>query len=137
MTDTASKSLTGITTSEDFDLAQDRPGPREKRIGEMLRVDHAGEYGAVQIYRGQKAVFKNLPHKKNTAELIEEMEAGEQNHLETFDRLLAERQVRPTLLSPIWNAAGFMLGAGTALMSEKSSYGVYRSCRRSHRKALR
>lgn len=98
-----------------------KPGPRAQRIGEMLRVDHAGEYGAVQIYKGQLAVFRALAHKRETAALIEEMEAGEKAHLETFDRLLAERGVRPTALAPLWNAAGYALGAATALMGEKAA----------------
>jgi len=97
------------------------PGPRAKRVKEMLRVDHAGEYGAVQIYRGQRAVFRHLPHKQKTADLLEEMEAGEQHHLDTFDRLLLERGIRPTVLAPFWNAAGFALGAGTALIGEKTA----------------
>ena len=92
-----------------------KPGPRARRIGEMLRVDHAGEYGAVAIYRGQRAVFSKLPHKAETAAAIEEMEAGEEEHLKTFDALLAERCVRPSLLSPFWNAAGFGLGAATVI----------------------
>ena len=87
----------------------------------MLRVDHAGGYGAVAIYRGQRAVFDKLPHKARTAALLKEMEDGEAHHLETFDRLLAERKVRPTLLAPLWNAAGFGLGAATALMGEKAA----------------
>ncbi len=98
-----------------------RPGPRGARIADMLRVDHAGEYGAVAIYRGQRAVFENLPHKERTAKLIQHMEDGEQHHLETFDRLLAERRIRPTLLAPLWNAAGFGLGAATALLGEKAA----------------
>ncbi len=97
------------------------PGPFGRRIDEMLRVDHAGEYGAVQIYRGQKAVFGALPHKDRMSDLLTEMEAGEAHHLETFDRLLAERRVRPTLFSPLWNVAGFGLGAATALMGEKAA----------------
>lgn len=104
-----------------FDLNRSRPGPRARRLAEMLRVNHAGEYGAVQIYRGQHAVFGGLPHKQRTADLVREMEAGEATHLATFDRLLAERRVRPTLLSPLWNAAGFGLGAVTALMGEKAA----------------
>ena len=108
-------------TTETFDIKRDRPGPRETRIAEMLRVDHAGEYGAVQIYRGQRAVFDRLAGKERTAALLKEMEEGEQKHLDTFDRLLAERRVRPTLFSPLWNAAGFALGAGTALMGEKAA----------------
>ena len=98
-----------------------KPGPSKPRLGEMLRVDHAGEYGAVAIYRGQRAVFDRLPHKQEIAATIAEMEAGEDEHLKTFDRLLAERQVRPSLLSPLWNAAGFGLGAATALMGEKAA----------------
>ncbi len=101
--------------------APKKPGPREARFAEMLRVDHAGEYGAVAIYRGQRAVFDRLPHKARIAEEIAEMEAGEETHLKTFDRLLAERKVRPTLLAPLWNAAGFGLGAATALMGEKAA----------------
>ena len=98
-----------------------RPGPRTARLHEMLRVDHAGEYGAVQIYRGQRAIFDRLPARAAIAARLKEMEDGEAAHLATFDRLLAERRVRPTLLSPLWNAAGFALGAATALMGEKAA----------------
>ncbi len=101
--------------------APKKPGPRQVRLAEMLRVDHAGEYSAVAIYRGQRAVFDQLPHKAHIADEIADMEAGEEHHLRTFDRLLAERKVRPTLLAPLWNAAGFGLGAATALMGEKAA----------------
>lgn len=101
--------------------APQKPGPRTPRLAEMLRVDHAGEYGAVAIYRGQRAVFDRLPHKAQTAALLKDMEDGEQHHLAAFDKLLAERKVRPTLLAPFWNAAGFGLGAATALMGEKAA----------------
>lgn len=97
------------------------PSHRPQRTAEMLRVDHAGEYGAVQIYRGQRAVFQKLPHKARLTALLHEMEQGEEKHLETFDRMLTERGVRPTLLAPLWNAAGFALGAGTALIGEKAA----------------
>lgn len=95
---------------------------RERRLAEMVRVDHAGEYGAVQIYRGQRAVFGRSESKSHAARLIGEMEAGEQEHLRTFDRLIAERGVRPTLMAPIWRVAGFGLGAVTALMGEKAAH---------------
>ncbi|MEM9838603.1 MAG: demethoxyubiquinone hydroxylase family protein [Pseudomonadota bacterium] len=91
------------------------------RIKEMLRVDHAGEYGAVAIYKGQRAVFERLPEKARIAGLLKEMEEGEYKHQQEFDRLLIERDTRPTLLAPLWNAAGFALGAGTALMGEKAA----------------
>lgn len=94
----------------------------ERRLAEMIRVDHAGEFGAVQIYRGQRAVFERIERKAHAAKLIAEMEAGEQEHLTTFDRLIAERQVRPTLMAPIWRVAGFGLGAATALLGEQAAH---------------
>lgn len=93
-----------------------------RRLEEMIRVDHAGEYGAVQIYRGQRTVFDRIEGKSHAARLIAEMEAGEQEHLKTFDRLIAERGVRPTLMAPVWRVAGFGLGAVTALMGEQAAH---------------
>lgn len=93
-----------------------------RRIEEMIRVDHAGEYGAVQIYRGQRAVFDRIEGKSHAARLVAGMEAGEQEHLKTFDRLIAERGVRPTLMAPVWRVAGFGLGAATALLGEKAAH---------------
>jgi 3-demethoxyubiquinol 3-hydroxylase len=97
-------------------------GAAERRLHEMIRVDHAGEYGAVQIYRGQLAVFRNQSDKSRVAGLVAEMEAGEKTHLETFDRLIVERGVRPTALAPVWRVMGFGLGAVTALMGEKAAH---------------
>jgi len=94
----------------------------DARVAEMIRVDHAGEFGAVQIYRGQRAVFERSESKRHAARLIADMEAGEAEHLATFDRLIAEREVRPTLMAPIWRIAGFGLGAATALMGEKAAH---------------
>ena len=102
-------------------IARNTPGPRSKRLREMLRVDHAGEYGAVQIYRGQRAVFDRLSGKTHISDLLKEMEDGEQKHLTRFDELLLEHETRPTLFAPLWNVAGFALGAGTALMGEKAA----------------
>ena len=95
-----------------------RPGERSADTGSMVRVDQAGEYGATRIYAGQLAVLRaNCPE----AKLISRMAAQEQRHLERFDRLMAERRVRPTALQPLWNVAGFALGAVTALMSEEAA----------------
>lgn len=94
----------------------------ERRLAEMIRVDHAGEYGAVQIYRGQRAVFDRIEGKAHAARLIAGMEAGEQEHLKTFDRMIAERGVRPTAMAPIWRVMGFGLGAATALMGERAAH---------------
>jgi ubiquinone biosynthesis monooxygenase Coq7 len=97
-------------------------GGLDQRLAEMIRVDHAGEYGAVQIYRGQLAVFRNQEGRERVAGLVAEMEAGEKTHLETFDRLIVERGVRPTALAPLWRVMGFGLGAATALMGEKAAH---------------
>jgi ubiquinone biosynthesis monooxygenase Coq7 len=95
-----------------------RPGEKRADTASMLRVDQAGEYGATRIYAGQLAVLRrNCPE----AKLIARMAAQEQRHLDRFDRLVAERRVRPTALQPLWNVAGFALGAATALMSEKAA----------------
>lgn len=101
------------------------PGPKRttpSRIAEMLRVDHAGEYGAVAIYRGQQAVFARQASTRKTAEQLAEMEAEEQKHLSAFDEMLIERNVRPTALAPVWNAAGYGLGVVTALLGEKAAH---------------
>ena len=94
----------------------------ERRIQSMIRVDHAGEYGAVQIYRGQRAVFDRIEGRTHAARVIAEMEAGEAEHLKTFDRMIAERGVRPTIMAPVWRVAGFGLGAITALMGERAAH---------------
>ena len=94
----------------------------ERMSEEMIRVDHAGEYGAVQIYRGQLAVFERVGARAHAARIIAEMEAGEKEHLKTFDRLIAARGVRPTLMAPVWRVAGFGLGAVTALMGERAAH---------------
>ena len=95
-----------------------RPGQRRADSASMLRVDQAGEYGATRIYAGQLAV---LPANCPEAKLIARMAAQERRHLHRFDQLVAQRRVRPTALQPLWNVAGFALGAATALMSEKAA----------------
>ena len=95
-----------------------RPGGRRPDRASMLRVDQAGEYGATRIYAGQLAVLR-----RNSAasKLIARMDGQEQRHLARFNALMAERRVRPTVLQPLWNVAGFALGAATALMSEQAA----------------
>ena len=95
-----------------------RPGDRRPDRASMLRVDQAGEYGATRIYAGQLAVLRrNCPESK----LISRMAAQEQRHFNRFNELMTERRVRPTALQPLWNVAGFALGAATALMSEQAA----------------
>lgn len=90
---------------------------RAQELARMLRVDHAGEYGATRIYEGQLAVLGHRP----VGRTIRQMAAQEEEHKEAFDRLLVERRVRPTVLSPFWNVAGFALGAATAMMGERAA----------------
>src|SRR5919206_4221859 len=95
-----------------------RPGDRRPDSASMLRVDHAGEYGATRIYAGQLAVLRrNCPE----AKLVSRMAAQEERHLDRFDALINQRRVRPTALQPLWNVAGFALGAGTAPISPEGA----------------
>lgn len=89
----------------------------EQTIERMLRVDHAGEYGAARIYDGQLAVLG----RDAVAPVIRDMAETERKHLEAFDKLLVERRVRPTLMAPLWHIAGFALGAGSALMGPRAA----------------
>ncbi len=95
-----------------------RPGDRAADPAAMLRVNQAGEYGATRIYAGQLAV---LSRGSATAHQIARMAAQEERHLDRFNQLMAARGVRPTLLQPLWNVAGFALGAATALISEQAA----------------
>ena len=97
-------------------------GALEARLAEILRVDHAGELGAVHIYRGQRAVLGAARGRERIAGQLAEMEGHEQVHLARFDAILTERGVRPTAMVPLWRLAGFALGAGTALLGEKAAH---------------
>jgi ubiquinone biosynthesis monooxygenase Coq7 len=97
-------------------------GAPKARLAEILRVDHAGELGAVHIYRGQRAVLGAGRGHERTAAQLAEMEGHEAVHLARFDRLLTEHGVRPTAMTPFWRLAGFALGAGTALMGDKAAH---------------
>ncbi|KAM7418647.1 hypothetical protein PAMA_015988 [Pampus argenteus] len=97
------------------------PTPRDSEEKEMLdrilRVDHAGEYGANRIYAGQMAVLG----RSRTGPLIQQMWDQEKEHLAKFNEILAENRVRPTVLLPLWNVAGFLLGASTAMLGKEGA----------------
>jgi ubiquinone biosynthesis monooxygenase Coq7 len=88
-----------------------------EEITRMLRVDHAGEYGATRIYDGQLDVLG----RGRAAGVIRQMAETEKRHLARFEALLHERRVRPTLLYPVWTVAGYALGAATALLGERAA----------------
>jgi 3-demethoxyubiquinol 3-hydroxylase len=91
---------------------------RRAKIASMIRVDQAGEYGATRIYAGQLAVLGNRhPIARDIAHMAEQ----ESRHRIFFDRMITERRVRPTILSPFWNVAGFALGAATAAMGPRAA----------------
>ena len=87
------------------------------RLAQFLRVNHAGERAAQTIYQGQLMMLKGTEYEGE----IQHMMDQEVEHLETFDTLLNDYQVRPSLLDPVWGAAGFILGAATAAMGPKAA----------------
>lgn len=89
----------------------------DEALASMIRVDHAGEFGADRIYAGQMAVLGNT----KVGPKIKEMWEQEKHHRNTFENLIQEYRVRPTALLPFWDLAGFALGAGTALLGEKGA----------------
>jgi ubiquinone biosynthesis monooxygenase Coq7 len=100
--------------------AEDRlPGDPTKAqlIDRIIRVDHAGEYGAKRIYEGQLALLRGKPE----AAVVRKMYEQELVHLREFERLMVERRARPSALYPIWHVAGFALGAATAFLGPKAA----------------
>lgn len=91
--------------------------PLRQTTERMIRVDHAGEYGATRIYAGQLAVLG----RGGKGDMLRHMQAQEQHHLSTFKAMIADRRVRPTALLPLWHLAGFALGAVTAAMGERAA----------------
>ena len=95
-----------------------KPGDRPRASDAMIRVDQAGEYGATRIYAGQLAI---LGDRHPTARAIHHMAQQEERHRAFFDRMIVDRGVRPTVLQPFWDVAGFALGAVTAAMGPNAA----------------
>ena len=89
----------------------------EQQITRMIRVNHAGEYGAKRIYAGQLAVLG----KSASGDTLRHMAAQEDEHLKAFSEVMVARKVRPTILSPLWHVAGYAMGVATALLGEKAA----------------
>ncbi|MDP1723282.1 MAG: demethoxyubiquinone hydroxylase family protein [Alphaproteobacteria bacterium] len=90
---------------------------KNKEYESMIRVNHAGEFGAVQIYKGQLAVLR----RRETKKMIETMLSQEEDHFAYFDTKLKNEHIRPTILTPFWRVMGFALGAGTALLGRRAA----------------
>jgi ubiquinone biosynthesis monooxygenase Coq7 len=95
------------------------PGDRtaKQRLARMIRVDHAGEYGAERIYAGQLAVLG----RGDKGDIVRHMKEQEEHHKQVFSDLIADRAVRPTAMLPFWHVAGFLLGAATAAIGSRAA----------------
>ena len=93
----------------------------KKTLEEIIRVDHAGERGAIKIYEGQLLALKTIKQNQKLKEQIEEMKNHEQEHLEYFEKEIQQRKIKPTSLLPLWDIMGVALGFGTALLGKKAT----------------
>ena len=93
----------------------------QKTLEEIIRVDHAGERGAIKIYEGQLLALKTIKQDNNLKDKIEEMKEQEREHLEYFEKEIQKRKIKPTYLLPLWDLMGVTLGFGTALLGKKAA----------------
>jgi len=93
----------------------------KKILEEIIRVDHAGERGAIKIYEGQLLALKTIKEDQNLKVKIEEMREQEQEHLNYFEKEIQKRKIKPTQFLPLWDLMGVALGFGTALMGKKAA----------------
>ena len=93
----------------------------KKILEEIIRVDHAGERGAIKIYEGQLLALKTIKQDKSLKEKIEKMKEHEKEHLEYFEKEIQKRKIKPTYFLPLWDLMGVALGFGTALLGKKAA----------------
>lgn len=93
----------------------------KNQISSMIRVDHAGEYGAKVIYAGQIAALKLRNKDQEAIKLIEHMKMQEDKHFDYFDQEIIKRKIRPTIMQPLWKVAGFGLGFVTAILDKRAA----------------
>ena len=89
----------------------------KKTLEEIIRVDHAGERGAIKIYEGQLLALKTIKQDESLKDKIEKMKEQEKEHLEYFEKEIQKRKIKPTYLLPLWDILGVTLGFGTAFVS--------------------
>ena len=92
-----------------------------KTLEEIIRVDHAGERGAIKIYEGQLLALKTIKQDEALKDKIEEMKEQEKEHLQYFEKEIQKRKIKPTYLLPLWDLMGVTLGFGTALLGKKAA----------------
>ena len=93
----------------------------KKLLEEIIRVDHAGERGAIKIYEGQLLALKTLRQDENLKSKLEDMKEHEFEHYEFFDNEIKKRNIKPTRFLPIWDLLGVTLGFGTAILGKKAA----------------
>ena len=93
----------------------------KKTLEEIIRVDHAGERGAIKIYEGQLLALKTFKQNPSLKRKIEDMKEHEKEHYEYFDNEIKKRNIQPTKLLPLWDVMGVTLGFGTAMLGEKAA----------------
>jgi len=93
----------------------------QKILEEIIRVDHAGERGAIKIYEGQLLALKTIKQDEILKNKIEEMKEHEKEHLEYFEKEIQKRKIKPTYLLPLWDLMGVTLGFGTVLLGKKAA----------------
>ena len=93
----------------------------KKRIEEFIRVDHAGERGAVKIYEGQLLALNTFVKDENLKKTIEEMKVHEKEHCQYFENEIKRRNIRPTKFLPLWDLLGVGLGFGSTLLGKKAA----------------
>ena len=93
----------------------------KKTLEEIIRVDHAGERGAIKIYEGQLLALKTIKQDESLKDKIEKMKEQEKEHLEYFEKEIQKRKIKPTYLLPLWDIMGVTLGFGTALLGKKAA----------------
>jgi ubiquinone biosynthesis monooxygenase Coq7 len=93
----------------------------QKILEEIIRVDHAGEHGAIKIYEGQLLALNTIKQDEHLKNIIQEMKEQEKEHLEYFETEIQKRKIKPTYLLPLWDVIGVSLGFGTALLGKKAA----------------
>ena len=93
----------------------------KKILEEIIRVDHAGERGAIKIYEGQLLALKTIKQDETLKDKIEEMKEQEKEHLEYFEKEIQKRKIKPTYLLPLWDVMSVALGFGSALLGKKAT----------------
>ena len=93
----------------------------KKKLEEFIRVDHAGERGAIKIYEGQLLALKTFKKDPELLKLVEEMREHEQEHSDFFENEIRERNIKPTKFLPLWDLLGVGLGFGSTILGKKAA----------------